>query len=131
MFNIDFKSDSAKLVAAFLAVYLIWGSTYLAIRFGLESLPPFLMSGSRYLIAGALIYLYAWKKGAGHPSRGQWLRATIIGVLLFVLGNGGIVLAAQSIPPGEIAHGSNSANLCRLTRLRKGGKAPSHSPELV
>ena len=90
MFNIDIKSDSSKLIAAFLAVYLIWSSTYLAIRFGLESLPPFLMSGSRYLIAGALIYLYAWKNGAGHPSRGQWLRATIIGLLLFVMGNGGI-----------------------------------------
>ncbi|MFA7340043.1 MAG: drug/metabolite exporter YedA [Candidatus Obscuribacterales bacterium] len=127
MFNIDFKSDSAKLVAAFLAVYLIWGSTYLAIRFGLESLPPFLMSGSRYLIAGALIYLYAWKKGAGHPSRAQWLRATIIGVLLFVLGNGGIVLAAQSIPSGLVSLMVATVPIyVVLLDWWKGGKAPSH-----
>lgn len=127
MFNIDLKSDSSKLIAAFLAVYLIWGSTYLAIRFGLESLPPFLMSGTRYLIAGALIYLYAWKKGAGHPTKGQWLRATIIGVLLFVLGNGGIVLAAQSIPSGLVSLMVATVPIyIVLLDWWKGGKTPSH-----
>lgn len=127
MFNIDFKSDSSKLIAAFLAVYLIWGSTYLAIRFGLESLPPFLMSGSRYLIAGALIYLYAWKNGAGHPTRGQWLRATVIGLLLFVMGNGGIVLAAQTIPSGLVSLMVATVPIyVVLLDWWKAGKAPSH-----
>ncbi len=103
MFNIDLKSDKVRLFAAFTAVYLIWGSTYLAIRFGLECLPPFLMSGARYLIAGAVLYLYATRNGVKHPTAGQWFRASIIGVLLFVLGNGGVVIAAATIPSGLVS----------------------------
>lgn len=126
MYKVDLKSESSKLVAAFLAVYLIWGSTYLAIKFGLESLPPFLMSGTRYLIAGALIYLYAWKKGCAHPTRAQWLRATLIGVLLFVVGNGGVVLAATSIPSGLVSLmvASVPIYIVLLEWIKPGGKAP-------
>ncbi len=103
MFNIDFKSENVRLIAAFTAVYLIWGSTYLAIRFGLEGLPPFLMSGARYLIAGAVLYLYATRNGIRHPTAGQWFRAAVIGILLFVIGNGGVVIAAATIPSGLVS----------------------------
>lgn len=103
MFKLDIRSPKAKLIAAFIAVYLIWGSTYLAIRFGLEGLPPFLMSGTRYLIAGAILYLYATRNGVKHPTAMEWLRATVIGILLFVVGNGGVVIAAATIPSGLVS----------------------------
>ncbi len=80
------------------AVYLIWGSTYLAIRFTVETAPPFLSAAARFIISGA--FLYAWRRAAGDPAptKIEWRNASIIGVLLLVGGNGGVVWAAQYIP---------------------------------
>ena len=80
------------------AVYLIWGSTYLAIRFTVETMPPFLSAAARFIISGAVLYL--WRRAAGDPapSKLEWRNASIIGILLLVGGNGGVVWAAQYIP---------------------------------
>jgi drug/metabolite transporter (DMT)-like permease len=92
-----------KLIAAFAAVYVIWGSTYLGIRYAVESIPPFLMAGARNLAAGLALYLFARACGATAPSRIQWRDATIAGALMLTIGNGGVTWAEQVIPSGMAA----------------------------
>jgi drug/metabolite transporter (DMT)-like permease len=87
-------------------IYLIWGSTYLAIRLAIDSIPPLLMASIRFLIAGAL--LYGWSIGRGdreadRPDRRAWGAAAITGGLLLFVGNGGVSLAARNVPTGVIA----------------------------
>jgi len=97
-------SDSPFLIwTALSAVYLIWGSTYLAIRFTVETAPPFISAAARFIISGG--FLYTWRRGAGdpRPSRLEWRNASIIGILLLVGGNGGVVWAAQFIPSNQSA----------------------------
>jgi drug/metabolite transporter (DMT)-like permease len=91
------------LAAAFLAVYVIWGSTYLAIRFGVETMPPFLMASVRFLVPGAL--LVAWRRAQRVPaaSRAQWRSAAIVGTLLLLGGNGLVTWAEQWVPSGLAA----------------------------
>ena len=95
------------LVSAFAAVYVIWGSTYLAIRFAIETLPPFLMAGVRFVIAGGILYAVARALGAGRPERLHWRSAAIIGGLLLLGGNGGVVWAEQTVPAPPAAHTSS------------------------
>lgn len=100
----DDRHTRAAVVAAFAAVYLIWGSTYLGIRIAIETLPPFLMAGARFVIAGAL--LYGWcrlRNGAPPPGRPDWRNAATIGGLLLMGGNGSVVWAQQFIPSGLAA----------------------------
>lgn len=97
------RTSPWQLVAAFAAIYLIWGSTYLAIRFAIETLPPFLMAGTRFLVAGVLLYLWAkWRGGSG-PKLVHWKSAVIIGGLLLLGGNGGVSWAEQRVPSGLTA----------------------------
>jgi drug/metabolite transporter (DMT)-like permease len=91
------------VVTAFAAVYLIWGSTYLGIRFAVQSIPPFLMAGTRHFAAGLLLFTIARLRGAGMPTRIQWRDAAIAGTLLLVIGNGGVSWAEQRIPSGVAA----------------------------
>lgn len=91
------------VVASFVAVYLIWGSTYLGIRYAIESIPPFLMAGSRHFTAGIALYAFARLRGAAAPSRIEWRDAAIAGALLLVIGNGGVTWAEQKIPSGMAA----------------------------
>ncbi|HEY8485568.1 MAG TPA: drug/metabolite exporter YedA [Longimicrobiales bacterium] len=93
----------ALVIAAFAAVYLIWGSTYLAIRFGLETLPPFLLGAARFLVAGAILYGWARWRGAARPSRAEWGAAAWIGALLLLVGNGAVVWAEQRVASGVAA----------------------------
>jgi drug/metabolite transporter (DMT)-like permease len=88
---------------ALLALYIVWGSTYLAIRFAVETIPPFLMAGVRFLISGAL--LYVWRRLAGDPtpSRRQWRSAVIVGLLLLLGGNGLVSWAEQHVASGIAA----------------------------
>jgi drug/metabolite transporter (DMT)-like permease len=89
-------SDGAsrgRIAAAFAAVYVIWGSTYLAILFAIETLPPFLMAGTRFVIAGGALYLWLRAQGTPAPVRVEWRSAAVIGVLLLLGGNGGGVAA--------------------------------------
>lgn len=92
-----------RIIAAFAAVYLIWGSTYLAIRFAVETTPPFLMAAVRFLISGAILYLFARNRGAAKPTLAHWKSATIVGALLLVGGNGAVVWAEQTVPSGMTA----------------------------
>jgi drug/metabolite transporter (DMT)-like permease len=91
------------VMAAFAAVYVIWGSTYLGIRYAVESIPPFLMAGSRNFTAGLLLYAFARARGGATPSRIEWRDAAITGGLLLAVGNGGVTWAEQVIPSSVTA----------------------------
>jgi len=97
------RASMLRVAIALGAVYLIWGSTYLAIRFAIETIPPFLMAGARYLTAGILLYGWSRLRGAPRPSLAQWHPAAIIGALLLLLGNGGVVWAEQRLSSGLAA----------------------------
>lgn len=91
------------MIAAFAAVYIIWGSTYLAIRFAVETIPPFMMAGMRFLISGAILYAWARTHGVGKSSRLEWRNTAIVGALLLLGGNGGVVWAERFVPSGLTA----------------------------
>ena len=91
------------VLAAFAAVYVIWGSTYLGIRYAVESIPPFLMAGTRNLAAGVLLYSFARARGCPVPSRPEWRNAVIAGGLMLAVGNGGVTWAEQIIPSSVTA----------------------------
>ena len=109
MSNPTFPSHRAKeqshvrLLLAFVAVYVVWGSTYLFIRFAVETLPPFLMAGARFAVAGAILYLWARVRGAPTPSRGEIRGAAVAGFFLLLGGNGAVVWAEQRVPSGITA----------------------------
>ena len=88
---------------ALIALYLIWGSTYLAIRVALGSYPPFLMAGTRFLIAGCALYAFLRWRGMASPTRAQWINAGITGCLLLGMGNGLVCFAEQSVASGLAA----------------------------
>ncbi|HEU4564119.1 MAG TPA: drug/metabolite exporter YedA [Gemmatimonadaceae bacterium] len=94
------KPSRARVLTAFAAVYVIWGSTYLAIRFGIESIPPLLMAGTRFLVAGGALYAWARLRGDERPTRAHWASAFIIGGLLLTGGNGAVTWAEQRVPSG-------------------------------
>jgi drug/metabolite transporter (DMT)-like permease len=91
------------ILAAFAAIYLIWGSTYLAIRFAVETLPPLLMGGVRFLIAGLILYASLRLSGTAAPTPSNWRDAVIASVFLLGIGNGGVNWAEQQIPSGLAA----------------------------
>ncbi len=91
------------LIAAFAAVYLIWGSTYLGILFAIGSIPPLLMAGSRYLVAGLILYALARSQGATRSSWRDWKTAAIVGACLLLGGNGGVTVAEQYVASGLAA----------------------------
>ncbi|MEP6603712.1 MAG: EamA family transporter [Spartobacteria bacterium] len=88
------------IITAFAALYLIWGSTYLAILFAIHSIPPLLMAGTRFLLAGLILYVGARMSGATSSRPTDWRTAAIVGACLLVGGNGGVTLAEQYVPSG-------------------------------
>jgi drug/metabolite transporter (DMT)-like permease len=88
---------------ALVGVYLIWGSTYLAIRFALESFPPFLMAAIRFPIAGALMFAFLRWRGVAAPTRRQWFNCFVTGSLLLGMGNGLVCYAEQTVTSGIAA----------------------------
>ena len=88
---------------ALIALYLIWGSTYLAIRFALASYPPFLMAGVRFLCAGAAMFAFLRWRGMPAPTRRQWFNCFVTGTLLLGLGNGLVCYAEQTVASGITA----------------------------
>ncbi|MEA2746217.1 MAG: hypothetical protein QOI41_360, partial [Myxococcales bacterium] len=100
-----------KLVLALLALYLIWGSTYLAMRVAVAGLPPFGMAGTRFVLAGGALLAITTARGETMPSRRAWLVAVPVGALLFLCGNGLVVVAEQTLPS------SVAAVVCATTPL--------------
>jgi drug/metabolite transporter (DMT)-like permease len=88
---------------AFAAVYVLWGSTYLAIRFGVETIPPFILAGTRHLTAGLLLYAWLRARGAARPDRLHWKSAFAVGGLMLLGGNGLVTWAEQRVPSGIAA----------------------------
>src|SRR6266567_1885321 len=97
------RASRPQLLAAFAAVYVVWGSTYLAIRYGVETIPPFFMVGSRFLVSGALLLAWARFRGEPRADGRQWRDAVIAGVLLLCGGNGAVAWAEQRVPSGIAA----------------------------
>jgi drug/metabolite transporter (DMT)-like permease len=89
-----------SILLAFAAIYLIWGSTYLGILFAIQSIPPFLMAGSRFFISGVIMYGIARLGGAPPPKPIMWRNACIVGACLLLFGNGGVSIAEQWVPSG-------------------------------
>ncbi|HET7260132.1 MAG TPA: EamA family transporter [Candidatus Acidoferrum sp.] len=111
---------------AFAAVYVIWGSTYLAIAIGIESFPPLLLPAARHLMAGLILYpLLRWKTGI-RPTPVQWRTAIITGLLLLLFGNGGVCLSERTVPSGVAALlvAMVSFWMVLLDWLRPGGLRP-------
>lgn len=96
-------SSRLLIALALVAIYLIWGSTYLAIRIAIETLPPFLMAGVRFLLVGAILFAWARMRGTKRATRGVWLASVLSGVLMFLGGNGAVVWAEQFVPSGLVA----------------------------
>lgn len=94
------RTSSTRLVLGFLVIYVIWGSTYLAIRWGVETIPPFIMGAVRFLIAGSALYTYSRWRGAAAPSRLEWRNSAIVGALLLFIGNGAVAWAEQRVSSG-------------------------------
>jgi drug/metabolite transporter (DMT)-like permease len=97
------RAPRGLIIAAFATVYLVWGSTYLGIRFAVETLPPFLMGGVRFLIAGTLLYAGLRWTGTPAPNLSSWRNAAIAAALLLGFGNGGVNWAEQKVPSGLTA----------------------------
>jgi drug/metabolite transporter (DMT)-like permease len=92
-----------RIIIAFAALYLVWGSTYLGIRFAIESIPPFLMAGSRFLLGGMIMFSIAWSQGAWKSSWANWRVSLIVGACLLLAGNGGVTISEQYIDTGLAA----------------------------
>ncbi|HVD95461.1 MAG TPA: EamA family transporter [Candidatus Limnocylindria bacterium] len=91
------------VIIAFAALYLIWGSTYLGIRFAIETIPPFLMAGARFVLAGLIMYAIAWSQGISKSSWANWRTSLIIGACLLLAGNGGVTISEKYIDSGLAA----------------------------
>jgi drug/metabolite transporter (DMT)-like permease len=89
-----------QIIAAFAALYLIWGSTYLGILFAIQSIPPFLMAGSRFLIAGLIMFAIARTQGPLRSTSAEWRTSLIVGACLLLGGNGGVTLSEKFIESG-------------------------------
>lgn len=91
------------VIIAFAALYIIWGSTYLGIRFAIDTIPPFLMAGARFLFAGIIMYAIAWSQGIGKSTWANWRTSLVIGACLLLGGNGGVTISEKYIDTGLAA----------------------------
>src|SRR5213083_3325507 len=96
-------SKRTIVIVAFAALYVIWGSTYLGIRFAIETIPPFLMAGARFVLAGLIMYAIAWSQGMVKSSWANWRTSLIIGACLLLGGNGGVTISEKYIDSGLAA----------------------------
>ena len=116
-----------KVWIALLALYIVWGSTYLAIRFSVETIPPFMHAALRFLISGAI--LYAWRRMSGDPAptAGNWRSTAIVGTALLLGGNGLVAWAEQSVPSGIAALMISTSPfwLVLFESMRSGGSKPT------
>lgn len=125
--SVPVAESRAKVAAAFAAIYIIWGSTFLGIRYAIETMPPLLMAGARFVIAGAIVYAWAAIREGARPTRRQWVNTAIVGALLLTVGNGAVVWAEQFVPSGLVALVVAITPLWMVTFewLRPGGDRPN------
>ena len=119
-------NKSSRIWIALISVYLIWGSTYLAIRYVVETIPPFMAGGARFISAGIVLYIWRLSKGDSVPTRKQWRDAGIIGLLLLVGGNGLVSWSEQFVPSGIAALLISTVPIWMvlIESLRRGGEKP-------
>jgi drug/metabolite transporter (DMT)-like permease len=112
---------------AFAAVYIVWGSTYLAIRVGIESFPPLILAGLRHFSTGIILYPFFRLKAGARPTAAHWRTAVVTGFLLLFIGNGGVSWAEQTVPSGIAALlvATVSLWLVIVDWLRPGGRRPA------
>ena len=91
------------MILGFACIYIVWGSTYLAISWGVKSIPPFMMGAVRFVIAGAALYAWSRLRGAQVPTGLQWRNAAIVGGLLLLVGNGAVVWASKRVDSGVVS----------------------------
>lgn len=117
------------ILLAFGAVYVFWGATYLGIRFAIESIPPMLMAGSRFTLAGLVLLLIGRLRGGLHPTAAEWRGAAITGALLIGVGNGGVTWSEQTVPSGIAAIVASVVPLWMtlMDWARPGGRRPASS----
>lgn len=115
------------VVLSLLSLYLIWGTTYLAVRFALESFPPYLLMGIRFVIAGGGMYVFSRLRGIPAPTRKQWVSAAIVGMLLLFLGMGNVATAEQWISSGLAATLIATAPLWAILFSRMFGAKPTRN----
>ncbi|MGB8065247.1 MAG: EamA family transporter [Candidatus Sulfotelmatobacter sp.] len=92
-----------KVLLAFAVIYFVWGSTFLAIRVGVREVPPFLLAGMRFLVAGVVLYAWARSRGVPAPTAREWRGATLLAVLIFVMDYGLLFWAERRVPSGIAA----------------------------
>jgi drug/metabolite transporter (DMT)-like permease len=96
------RAHAIKMALAFAAIYLVWGSTYLAIRYAVETIPPLVAAGIRHTVAGTILLAWAWTRGF-RPTRAHWLSGLVVGALFFLIGHGSLHWAEQYVGSGLAA----------------------------
>jgi drug/metabolite transporter (DMT)-like permease len=92
-----------KIALGFLAIYLIWGSTFLATRYAVQTIPPFFVSGSRFFLAGVILFVFSQVRSREPITASMWGAATVMGAAFFTICHGGLSWAAQHVPSGILA----------------------------
>src|SRR5271168_2419715 len=92
-----------QTLLAFAIIYLVWGSTFLAIRIGVREVPPFLLAAMRFLVAGLVLYIWTIARGERSPDARQWMSAFLLAILIFVMDYGLVFWAEQRVPSGVAA----------------------------
>jgi drug/metabolite transporter (DMT)-like permease len=100
--RVEAKRQRVLVVLAFFCIYVIWGSTYLAVHYAVETIPPLFVAGLRHLFAGGLLFAWCWQRGL-RPDKRQWYASLILGVLFFLIGHGTLHWAIQTMPSGLAA----------------------------
>lgn len=101
--QLDKQPDTLAIIVSLVSLYFLWGATYLGMRIALQSFPPFLLAGIRFIISGVLMLVFVRLRGAAWPTRKEWLGAALVGTLLLVGGNGGVTFAEKWVPSGLTA----------------------------
>lgn len=117
------RPRTVALALAFATIYVVWGSTYLAIRVGVETIPPFLMLGARFFFAGVVLYGWLRFRGVTAPTARQWLVATVTGVMMLFLGTGMVGVAEQTLDSGLAALLVSTTPLWMVLAAWLGGRA--------
>ena len=116
-----------RVIAAFAAIYLVWGSTFLVIRYAVETIPPLLLVGMRSVCAGAILYAWAWQRGEARLGWREWRIAAVGGFFFFVVSHGSLAWAEQYVPSGvaAVVLALIPAWVVLLDWLRPGGSRPT------